>query len=550
MDGLIMDYPLTINMIFRRAETLYRESEIVTRLADRSIHRYSYGDFTRRTRRLASGLVDLGLKSGDRVATLGWNHFRHLEAYFAIPLMGGILHTLNLRLFPDELAYIINHADDHAVLVDESLLPLWEKVCPAVKVPTTIIVNATGDVPAGTHDYEALVASARPFCDIPDPDERTAAAMCYTTGTTGHPKGVLYSHRAIVLHTLGLGLEHCMGICERDVVLPVVPMFHANAWGMPFAAVMTGAKIVLPGPHLDPASLVDLFDRERVTITGGVPTIWMAVLQYLDANAGTFNLSSMRTMFVGGSAVPQSLIEAFEKRHGLRIVHAWGMTELAPVGTVAHVPVAMTRPCSSKDEPSSMGGFNDDEQFRYRAKQGRPAPLVEIRARNENGLVAWDGRTMGELEVRGAWIASAYYNSPESAERFTDDGWFKTGDIVTIDGDSTIQIQDRAKDLIKSGGEWISSVALECALMGHPAVAEAAVIPVNHSTWGERPLAAVVLKPGEAASPADLRAFLASRFPKFWLPDAFEFIDAIPRTSAGKFKKTALRDLFRDYRLD
>jgi fatty-acyl-CoA synthase len=385
-------------------------------------------------------------------------------------------------------------------------------------------------------DYEALLAAAKPDHNIPDPDERTAVAMCYTTGTTGYPKGVLYSHRALTLHTIGLGLDHCMGIREGDSMLPVVPMFHANAWGMPFCAVMVGAKIVMPGPHLDPPNIVDLFQRENVTVTGGVPTIWMGVLQYLDANPGKFDLSTIRAMYVGGSAVPQSMIEAFDKRYGLKIVQAWGMTEMAPLGTVGHLPACLKT-------------ANEDEQFRFRAKQGRPAPFVEIRAISEDGVAPWDGVTMGELEVRGPWIASAYYNRPDSADRFTADGWFKTGDIVTIEENGTIQIQDRAKDLIKSGGEWISSVALECALMGHPAVAEAAVIPVAHPKWDERPLAAVVLKPGASATPEELRAFLSDQFAKFWLPDAFEFVDAIPRTSAGKFKKSALRERFKGYTL-
>ena len=383
---------------------------------------------------------------------------------------------------------------------------------------------------------DALLTKMPPLADLPDPDENTAVAMCYTTGTTGAPKGVLYSHRAIVLHTLGLALAEVMGICEQDIVCPIVPMFHANAWGMPFAAVMTGAKLVMPGPHLDAASVVDLFVRERVTVTGGVPTIWMGVLQLLDEHPGAHDLSAMRAMFVGGSAVPQTMIEAFELRHGLRIIQAWGMTEMAPLGTMARVP-------------SSMAADPAGAQFKYRAKQGRPVPFVEIRARNENGLVAWDGETMGELEVRGPWVAAGYYNRTDCADRFTDDGWFRTGDIVTIDASGTIQVQDRAKDVIKSGGEWISSVALECALMGHPAVAEAAVIPVDHPKWSERPLAAVVLKPGAIVTPDDLRSFLAPQFPKFWMPDAFEFIDAIPRTSAGKFKKSELRDRFKGYRL-
>jgi acyl-CoA synthetase (AMP-forming)/AMP-acid ligase II len=536
MHGLMMDFPLTLSTIFRRAEQMFGRREIVSRLPDKSIHRYTYSDWADRTRRLARALIDLGVRPGDRVATLAWNHGPHLEAYFGIPLVGGVLHTLNLRLHPQELAYIVNHADDSAVLVDETLLPLWEQVRPHVKVKTTIVMGATKPVPDTYLDYEALLARSAPATDLREPAESDAVAMCYTTGTTGAPKGVLYSHRAIVLHTFGLSMMACMGIGETDVVLPVVPMFHANAWGMPFAAVMNGAKLVMPGPHLDPASLVDLFQRERVTITGGVPTIWMGVLQYLDAHPGEFDLSSVQAMYVGGSAVPQALIEAFQRKYGLRIIQAWGMTEMSPLGTTGQLP-------------SWLHGASDEACFRFRAKQGRPAPFVEIRARNEDGLVPWDGQTMGELEVRGPWIASAYYNRDDCADRFTDDGWFKTGDIVTIDGDATIQIQDRSKDLIKSGGEWISSVALECALMGHPAVAEAAVIPVMHPKWAERPLAAVVLKPGAAASPDDLRGFLAPQFPKFWLPDAFEFIDAIPRTSAGKFKKSELRERFKDYQL-
>jgi acyl-CoA synthetase (AMP-forming)/AMP-acid ligase II len=536
MNGLMMDFPLTLTAIFRRAEQLFGRREIVWRAADKSIRRTTYRDFTARARRIAQALADLGVRPGDRVATLAWNHAPHLEAYFGIPLAGGVLHTLNLRLHPDELAYIVNHADDRAVLVDEMLLPLWEQVRPKTRVKDVIVFDATRPLPDGAHDYERLVAAAAPLADRPDPDENSAVAMCYTTGTTGNPKGVLYSHRAIVLHTLGLALDHCMGIRESDVMLPVVPMFHANAWGMPFTAAMVGATIVLPGPHLDPESLCDLFQRERVTITGGVPTIWMAVLQFLDANPGRYNLSSMRAMYVGGSAVPQAMIEAFEKKYGLTIYQAWGMTEMAPLGTVARYPSGMER------EPDAV-------KYAYRARQGRPAPFVEIRARGDEGVVPWDGTTMGELEVRGPWIARAYYNRPDADDRFTADGWFRTGDIVTIDADATITVQDRSKDLIKSGGEWISSVALECALMGHPAVAEAAVFAVHHPKWDERPVAAVVLKPGQQASAADLKAFLAPSFAKFWLPDAFEFIDAIPRTSAGKFKKSALRERFKDYRL-
>jgi fatty-acyl-CoA synthase len=534
MTGLMMDYPLTLSTIFRRGEALFGRREIVARRPDRILHRYTYADFAARTRRLAGALCRLGIRRGDRVATLGWNHSHHLETYFAVPLIGGVLHTLNLRLHPEELAYIVNHAGDRALLIDESLLPLWNQIRPHVSIPTVIVVDASGALPDGFLEYEALVAESAPVPDVEDGDERAAAAMCYTTGTTGKPKGVLYTHRSLVLHTFALAMNHCMGIRESDSVTPVVPMFHANAWGLPFACVMMGAKIVLPGPHLDPASLVDLFHRERVTVAAGVPTIWIAVLQFLDANPGKYDLSSIRAMFVGGAAVPQALIEAYERRFGLQIFQAWGMTEMAPLGTVAQLP-------------SALSESTDEEKFRYRASQGRPAPFVEIRARGDSGLVRWDGRTMGELEVRGPWVASAYYNRTDAADRFTDDGWFRTGDIVTIDESGTIHVQDRAKDLIKSGGEWISSVALECALMGHPAVAEAAVIPIPHPKWDERPLAAVVLKAGAAASAAELRAFLAPQFPKFWLPEAFEFIDAIPRTSAGKFQKSALRERFRHY---
>ena len=528
----MMDFPLTLPAIFRHAERVFPRREIVTRLADKTLHRHTFADFAVRARRLAAALQKLGITHGDRVATLCWNHHQHLEAYFGIPLIGAVLHTLNLRLHPDELSFIVNDADDAVVLVDETLLPLWEKVAPQTHVRHVVVVGATKEPPPGFLNYETLLAEVEPMANEPDLDERTAAAMCYTTGTTGKPKGVLYSHRALVLHTYAASTPSVMGMSEADVVLPVVPMFHANAWGLAHVAVMCGAKLVMPGPHLDAASLVDLFARERVTFTAGVPTIWMGILQLLDANPGVNDLSAMRAMFVGGAALPQAMIESFEKRHGLRLVHAWGMTELTPLGTVSHLPL-------------DLADAHDAAKFESRAKQGRPVAFVEIRARNENGIVPNDGQTMGELEVRGPWVAASYYNRTDTGDRFTDDGWFKTGDIVTIDDRWFVTIQDRAKDLIKSGGEWISSIALESALMGHPSVAEAAVIPVASEKWSERPLAAVVLKAGASVSPEDLRSFLAPHFPRFWLPDAFEFIDAIPRTSAGKFQKMALRERFK-----
>jgi len=539
VNGLMMDFPLTLGAIFRHADQVHPRREVVTRRADGSLHRYTYADFGGRVRRLVHALARLGVQPGDRVATLGWNHHQHLEAYFGVPMAGAVLHTLNLRLHPDEIAFIVNDAADRVALVDESLLPLWEQIAPRTRVEHTVVVGAGGSVKEGHNEgyeggyleYEALLAGVPPLDAIPDGDERSAAAMCYTTGTTGRPKGVLYSHRALVLHAFAVALPSGMTLDERDVVLPVVPMFHANAWGLPYAAVMVGAKLVMPGPRLDPASLVDLFARERVTLTAGVPTIWMGILQYLDAHPGGHDVSSIRALFVGGAAAPPSMIDAFERRHGLRVIHAWGMTETTPLGTVSHVP-------------ADLADASEDRKLEARAKQGRPAPFVEIRARNEDGLVPWDGETMGELEVRGPWVASAYYNRTDCQDRFTDDGWFRTGDIVTIDRRATVSLQDRAKDLIKSGGEWISSVSLESVLMGHPAVAEAAVIAVPSAKWGERPLAAVVLRPGATATPDELRVFLAPRFPKFWLPDDFAFIDAIPRTSAGKFRKDELRKRF------
>jgi fatty-acyl-CoA synthase len=384
----------------------------------------------------------------------------------------------------------------------------------------------------GAIGYEEFIAGGDPSAvDMPALDERDAAAMCYTSGTTGRPKGVLYSHRSILLHSFCAAMTDALGVGESDTVLAVVPMFHANAWGLPYATTMVGAKVVLPGPHLDPASIVELFLEEGVTVTAGVPTIWMGMLQYLDANPGKFDLSRIRLMIVGGSAVPRAMIEAYEKRHGLKIVQAWGMTETSPIGSIGRLPAA-------------LASASQDEQYAFRAKQGRPAPFVEVRARGDAALVPWDGKSMGELEVRGPWVASGYYRQERGDDRLTDDGWFRTGDIVTIASDGCIHIQDRAKDLIKSGGEWISSVALENAIMAHPAVAEAAVIAVRDPKWDERPLAAVVLRSGATLAADELRAFLADKVAKWWLPERIEFVDEIPKTSVGKFMKSVLRQRY------
>ena len=529
MDSLMMAFPLTLGPILRRAETLFPRKQVVTRLPDGTFHRYGYADFARRVRQLSVALQHLGIRRGERVATLCWNHYPHLEAYFGVPLAGAVLHTLNLRLHPSDLSYIIGHAQDRAIILDESLLPLFEKVRPDVNVAHVIVV---GNAPSGMIGYEELLAGADP-ADFEDQviDERDAAAMCYTSGTTGRPKGVVYSHRALVLQSF-VQASGPFGPRESDVVLPVVPLFHVNGWGFPFTCTMVGATQVLPGPRLDPASLLDAFERERVTVTAGVPTIWLGILRLLDEDPKRYDLSSLRALAVGGAAAPPAMIKGFEERHGLTVIHAWGMTETTPLGTVAELTSELER-------------ADPETRLRYRATQGFPVPFVEIRARTDAGaIVPWDGKTMGELEVRGPWIARAYYASPESADRWTPDGWFRTGDIVTIDPRGYVDIQDRAKDLIKSGGEWISSVLLEGALMSHPAVAEAAVVAIPDERWLERPLAVVVLKPGCRATGEELRAHIAPHFAKWWLPDAFEFVGEIPKTGVGKFRKTALREQF------
>jgi len=536
MDGLMMQDPLTLVHFFDRARKYFAATEIVSRRPDKSIQRSTYGDFHRRAQKLANALARLGVKPGERVATLAWNHGRHLEAYFAIPLCGGVLHTLNPRLSVQDIAYIINHADDSVVIVDDVLWGLWERIRPEVK-PRHVIVWGHGQpAPEGAIDYEQLIESERPDFSPPRIDENDAAGLCYTSGTTGHPKGVLYSHRALVVHSLMSALQDSIGLAKSDVVLPVVPMFHVNAWGLPFTATMVGAKQVFPGPHLDPVSVLNLLADEGVTLTAGVPTVWLAILDQLDCNPGKWDLKALHTMIVGGSAAPQAMIEGFEKRHGLRVIHAWGMSEMSPIGTICKPGPRATR-------------LPDSERFRLRATQGTAVPFVDIRAVGDRGEVPWDGKSMGELHVRGPCVARSYFRNPAEEDKFTTDGWFRTGDVVTIDPEGYVRITDRSKDLIKSGGEWISSVDVENALMGHPAVKEAAVVAVPHEKWSERPVACVVLKDGAKASDEELRAWLEPRFAKFWLPDAFVFLQQIPRTATGKFLKAALRDQLRDFRL-
>jgi len=510
MRGLMMEYPLTIAAIARRAEAIWAARPVVSRTRG-APHRSAYGECLARARRLAAALHHLGVRPGDRVATLCWNHHRHFEAYFAVPLIGAVLHTLNLRLHPDELAYIATHADDRVLLVDPSLLPLLDSFRGRTAIRHVIVAGERGQAPDGMLDYETLIADA-PEIDLSasEPGERDAASMCHTSGTTGRPKAVVYSHRALVLHSMATAMAGSFAISEADTVLAAVPMFHANGWGLPYTAALTGAGLVFPGEHPGAITLLDLCHSESVTFSAAVPTVWLGVLDALDAAPRGWKLPGLRVV-IGGAAAPEGLVRGLEERHGIRPIRSWGMTETAPVGTV----------------------------------DGQPGALLELRVRNEAGLVPWDGVTMGELEVRGGYVASAYYRPDDETGCFTGDGWFRTGDIASIDAEGRLEIRDRSKDLIKSGGEWISSVALEGALMSHPAVAEAAVVAVPHPQWLERPVAAVVLRSGAVATAEELHAWLAGRFPAWWLPDEMVFMPAIPRTSTGKFRKSELRDTLR-----
>jgi len=523
MNGLMMDYPLTLQHFIERAGRLFPDKEIVTRTAD-GTHRYRYREYCARIHRLAHALQHMGIARGERVATLSWNTHQHLELYFAITCYGAVLHTLNLRLSPDDLAYIIMHAEDRVIFVDASLLPIIEKIRDRIPCARQlVIIGGDGD------QYEPLLAAApdRPY-EWPRLDENCAAGMCYTSGTTGNPKGVVYSHRALFLHSLSFAMADTFGLCERDVVLQIVPMFHANGWGTPFAAIMAGAKIVLPGEHPQPRDLAKLIQDERVTLAGGVPTIWIGLHCVLQEEK--FDVSSMRLGIGAGSALPRQLIETYQKEHGIELRHLWGMTETTPVGTVSVLKC-------------NFDGRSEDDCFAARAKQGLPVVGIDIRAVDDLGReVPWDGKTIGEVQVRGPWVTSGYYNDARSASAFVD-GWFRTGDVATIDPEGYVQLVDRAKDVIKSGGEWISSVDLENAIMGHPKVLEAAVVAVEHPIWVERPLAVVVPRPQfqDRVTKDEILAFLEPRFAKWWLPDDVLFVDAIPKTSVGKFDKKVLR---------
>lgn len=533
MQSTMMSAPLTLSHLLERAGRLFPKSEIVTRLPDRSLHRYTYADFYRRSRALAEALQRAGLQPGDRVATLSWNTYAHLEAYFGIPVAGGVLHTLNLRLHPTDIAYIINHAEDRFLIVDDVLIKIYEAIKDHINVEKVIVVPLSGQpVPAPLTSYEDFLATATGDFSYPELPEDTPLGMCYTSGTTGRPKGVVYSHRSTILHSLCSAIPDALNLAQRDVLTPVVPMFHVMAWGLPFTGVLVGCDFAMPGPHLDAINLLNLYESEQVTKTAGVPTIWMGVIQALQKEPKRWKLQPME-MVVGGAAAPEAMIRAFDQ-FDLKVVHAWGMTELSPLGTVS-------RP------KHNLIDADADTLYALRATQGIPMPLVDIRAANEGGAAPWDGRTMGELEVRGPWVAQSYFKLESEHDKWSPDGWFRTGDVVTIDPEGYMKITDRTKDLIKSGGEWISSLDLENILMGHPAVREAAVIAIAHPRWDERPLAAIVLKEGMEITPEDLRDYLEPKVAKFWMPDAFVFVDQIPRTSTGKFLKSQLRDKFKDW---
>ena len=545
MRSTMQESPLTITSILTHGTTVHHDSEVVTATAD-GMRSQTYAQLGERAARLAGALQRLGVKDDQRVATFQWNNAEHLEAYLAIPAMGAVLHTLNIRLFPEQLTYIAEHADDKVVIVDDSLVPMLAKLLPTFVTVEHVIVAGPDAAAADldslrasgkqVHLYEDLLAAEEASFAWPAVDESAAAAMCYTSGTTGQPKGVVYSHRSACLHSMAVCMGNVGGLTWHDRILPIVPMFHANAWGLPYAALMAGSSLLMPDRWLQAEPLTRFMEAAKPTVSGAVPTVWNDVLGHLDAKVkdGTpADLASLRLVLCGGSAVPVSLQRALEERHGIHIRQAWGMTETSPVASVAAVPA----------------GVEGDAAWRYRGGQGRPLPGVEARIIGDEGTaLPHDGASVGELEVRGPWVTGGYYKDPDP-EKFHD-GWLRTGDVGHIDELGYITLTDRAKDVIKSGGEWISSVDLESALMGHPDVVEAAVVAIPDEKWQERPLASVVVREGAQVTPEALREFLSEHFAKWQLPDAWAFIEAVPRTSVGKFDKKVLRKHYADGELD
>ena len=538
MRGTMMSSPLTVTALLRHGATVYADSEVVTCAGPgRPARRRSFAAVAERAGRLAAALTELGVGPTDRVATFQWNTAEHQEAYLAIPAMGAVLHTLNIRLFPEQLVYIANHAEDKVILADHSLLPLLTPLLAEMKtVQAVVVVNGPvdGTAPAGALDYEQLLAGQSPgFAWLEDVDEHSAAAMCYTSGTTGNPKGVVYSHRSTYLHAMAVCMGNNSALTDRDRVLSIVPMFHANAWGYPYAAWLSGADLLYPASSMSSAALAEFIAAERPTLSGGVPTIWNDLM--LLGESQQLDLSSLRMVVCGGSAVPHALMQAAEERYGLVIEQAWGMTETSPIAAVARPPASVAGDAAAS--------------WTYRDKTGRLVAGVEGRIVDAAGTVLpRDGQAVGEIEVRGPWVTGEYYRDPDP-DKF-DGGWLRTGDVGTLDAAGFLQITDRAKDVIKSGGEWISSVELENELMAHPAVAEAAVVGVPDPKWSERPLACVVLREGASVTPDELRAFLTERVARWWLPERWAFIEAVPRTSVGKFDKKVLRGRYAEGQLE
>jgi 3-(methylthio)propionyl---CoA ligase len=537
LNGLMMDTPLLISSLIVHADQHHGDAEIVSRTVEGPIHRYTYRDAHKRSRQLANALTALGVSASDRVATLAWNGYRHFEAFYAISGMGAVMHTINPRLFPEQIVYIVNHAEDKFVFFDLTFVPLIEKLAPLCKtVKGWVVMTDRAHMPASLPDalcYEDLVNSHSDKFDWPAFDENTASSLCYTSGTTGNPKGVLYSHRSTVLHAYAAALPDALNLSARDVVLPVVPMFHANAWSLPYAGALVGSKLVFPGAGLDGKSLYELFEAEKVTVSAGVPTVWLALLQYV--GQGKLRFSTMNRTVIGGSACPPAMIKSFQDDYGVQVLHAWGMTEMSPLGT------AGTLKAKHLSLPPA-------ERLAVQAKQGRAIYGVDMRIVDGDGKdLPWDGKAFGDLLVRGPWICKGYFKG-EGGDPLRN-GWFPTGDVATIDADGFMQITDRSKDVIKSGGEWISSIDLENIAVAHPAIAEAAVIGVRHPKWDERPLIIAVKKPGAAVTREDLLKFYEGKIAKWWMPDDVVFVDQLPHTATGKLLKTKLRTEFQEHKL-
>lgn len=539
MLGLMQEWPLLCHKVLDAAATQHGKREIVTRSIEGPIVRTTYTDIRTRSLKLAQRLERDGFQLGDRIATLAWNSARHLEAWYGIMGIGAIYHTLNPRLFPEQLAWIMNHAEDKAIFVDLTFVPLLEKIAGQVKSLTKVIVlTDRAHMPetalANAVCYEDWLAEADGNFQWKEFDEHTAAGMCYTSGTTGGPKGVLYSHRSNVLHAMIAAMPDAMGISARDVILPVVPMFHANAWGLGQAAPMIGAKLVMPGAKMDGASIYELLDTEKVTFSAAVPTVWLMLLQYLEETGK--KLPFLNKVVIGGSACPRVITKKFQDNYDVEVVHAWGMTEMSPLGTL----------CTMKPETQNLEG---EERLAIQKTQGFAPFGVEMKVTDDHDNAhAWDGKTFGRLKVRGPAVARAYYGGA-GAEQFDEDGWFDTGDVAFIDPNGYMQITDRAKDVIKSGGEWISTIDLENLAVGHPDIAEAAVIGISHPKWDERPLLVVVAKAGKELSKSEILGFMDGKVAKWWMPDDVAFVGEIPHTATGKIQKTTLREQFKDYRL-